>query len=64
VTAPIVESVTSPIAARIERLPLGKFHRRFITLVSLGTFFDLYDIFVVAYIGAAGQRCSSPGFFL
>jgi putative MFS transporter len=41
------------IAARIERLPLGRFHRRFITLVSLGNFFDLYDIFVVAYIGAA-----------
>ncbi|MCU1239690.1 MAG: ydjE [Candidatus Acidoferrum typicum] len=52
-TAPIAESAPSPIAARIERLPLGKFHRRFITLVSLGTFFDLYDIFVVAYIGAA-----------
>jgi putative MFS transporter len=44
------------IAARIERLPLGSFHRRFITLVSLGNFFDLYDIFVVAYIGAALQQ--------
>src|SRR5271155_3811383 len=41
------------IAARIERLPLGRFHRRFIALVSLGNFFDLYDIFIVAYIGAA-----------
>jgi putative MFS transporter len=47
--------MTNPtsIAARIERLPLGRFHRRFITLVSLGNFFDLYDIFVIAYIGAA-----------
>jgi MFS transporter, putative metabolite:H+ symporter len=44
------------IAARIERLPLGRFNRRFITLVSLGNFFDLYDIFVVAYIGAALQQ--------
>ena len=44
------------IAARIEHLPLGRFHRRFITLVSLGNFFDLYDIFVVAYIGAALQQ--------
>jgi putative MFS transporter len=44
------------IAERIERLPLGSFHRRFITLVSLGNFFDLYDIFVVAYIGAALQQ--------
>ena len=47
---------TTSIAARIERLPLGPFHRRFITLVSLGNFFDLYDIFVVAYIGAALQQ--------
>lgn len=46
----------SPIAARIERLPLGPFHRRFITLVSLGNFFDLFDIFLVAYIGAALQQ--------
>jgi putative MFS transporter len=43
------------IAARIERLPLGRFHRRFIALVALGNFFDLYDIFIVAYIGAALQ---------
>src|SRR5271154_749362 len=43
------------MAARIERLPLGRFHRRFIALVSLGNFFDLYDIFIVAYIGAALQ---------
>ena len=55
-TAPITENPGSSIAARIERLPLGKFHRRFIALVSLGTFFDLYDIFVVAYIGAALQQ--------
>jgi putative MFS transporter len=44
------------VAARIERLPLGGFHRRFIALVSLGNFFDLYDIFIVAYIGAALQQ--------
>jgi MFS transporter, putative metabolite:H+ symporter len=44
------------IADRIERLPLGRFHRRFIALVSLGNFFDLYDIFIVAYIGAALQQ--------
>ena len=44
------------IAERIERLPLGSFHRRFIGLVSLGNFFDLYDIFIVAYIGAALQQ--------
>ncbi|HEY6384187.1 MAG TPA: MFS transporter [Candidatus Acidoferrum sp.] len=44
------------IAERIERLPLGGFHWRFIALVSLGNFFDLYDIFIVAYIGAALQQ--------
>ena len=44
------------IAARVERLPLGRFHRRFIALVSLGNFFDLYDIFIVAYIGATLQQ--------
>jgi putative MFS transporter len=54
--ASIPQHGRSPIAARIERLPLGKFHRRFITLVSLGNFFDLYDIFVVASIGAALQQ--------
>jgi putative MFS transporter len=52
----VTQHVGSPIAARIERLPLGKFHRRFITLVSLGNFFDFYDIFVVASIGAALQQ--------
>src|SRR5229473_2335244 len=52
----IAQDASSPIAARIERLPLGKFHRRFIALVSLGNFFDLYDIFLVAYTGAALQQ--------
>jgi MFS transporter, putative metabolite:H+ symporter len=41
------------IASRIERVPLGRFHRRFITLISLGGWFDFYDIFMIAYIGAA-----------
>jgi MFS transporter, putative metabolite:H+ symporter len=49
-------NAASSIAARMERLPLGGFHRRFIALVSLGIFFDLYDIFMVAYIGAALQQ--------
>src|SRR5579859_6668752 len=49
-------NVSLAIAGRIERLPLGAFHRRFIALISLGNFFDLYDIFIVAYIGAALQQ--------
>jgi putative MFS transporter len=51
-----VNATEGTIAERIERLPLGGFHRRFIALVSLGNFFDLYDIFIVAYIGAALQQ--------
>jgi len=56
VSAPVADNIGLSIATRIERLPLGKFHRRFITLVSLGNFFDLYDIFLVASIGAALQQ--------
>jgi putative MFS transporter len=43
----------SSVAGRLERLPLSRFHRRFVTLISLGGWFDFYDIFMVAYIGAA-----------
>lgn len=51
--------LTSPspsIAARLESLPIGKFHYRFISLVSLGEWFDMYDLFMVAYVGAALQN--------
>jgi putative MFS transporter len=44
------------IASRVERLPLSRFHHRFITLISLGGWFDFYDIFMMAYIGAALQH--------
>lgn len=43
----------SNVAGRLERLPLSRVHRRFITLVSLGGWFEFYDIFMVAYLGAA-----------
>jgi putative MFS transporter len=46
---------SASIGERIERLPVGRFHRRFIALVSLGGWFDLYDLFMVAYVGAALQ---------
>jgi putative MFS transporter len=48
------------VAGRLERLPLSKFHRRFITLISLGAWFDFYDIFMVAYLGAS---LHASGFF-
>ncbi len=41
------------VAGRLERLPLSRFHRRFITLIALGAWFDFYDIFMVAYLSAA-----------
>jgi len=46
---------TASIAARVERLPLCGFHWRFIALISLGGWFDFYDIFMMAYLGAALQ---------
>ena len=49
-------SISIPrVADRIERLPLCGFHRRFIVLIALGGWFDLYDLFMMAYIGAALQ---------
>ena len=48
-------SLAAHPAARLERLPLGRFHRRFIVLVSLGCWFDVFDIFMMAYLGAALQ---------
>ena len=46
----------SVVAARMEALPMGSFHRRFIALVSLGGWFDFYDIYMMAYIGATLQN--------
>lgn len=47
------QDMLAQIAARIEALPVSGFHRRFITLISLGGWFDFYDIFMMAYLGAA-----------
>jgi putative MFS transporter len=49
----MTEVASANVAGRLERLPLSRFHRRFVTLVSLGGWFDFYDIFMVAYLGAA-----------
>ena len=46
----------SIVASRMEALPMGSFHRRFIALVSLGGWFDFYDIYMMAYIGATLQN--------
>jgi putative MFS transporter len=39
-------SSTSPSGAILERLPLAGWHRRLVVLVGLGSFFDLYEIFL------------------
>ena len=36
--------------ARLDRLPISKFHRRILTLISIGMFFDGYDVYVAASV--------------
>jgi MFS transporter, putative metabolite:H+ symporter len=40
------------IAARLDRIPLFSMHRRLAVVVGLGTFFDLYDIFLGGVLAA------------
>src|SRR5947209_5794034 len=53
-----LSTTSSTVAARLERLPVGRFHRRFLAWVALGAWFDLYDNFVagalVVSLQAAG----------
>jgi putative MFS transporter len=44
------------IASRVERLPICGVHFRFIGLVSIGTWLDFFDLFMVGYLGAALQN--------
>src|SRR5580658_1501678 len=53
--APRTESHTYSVAARVERLPICGFHRRFVGLISIGSWYEVFDIFVTAYLGAALQ---------
>lgn len=41
------------VAARLDRLPVGRFHRRFLALIALGAWFDMYDNFVAGTLAAA-----------
>src|SRR5438552_531364 len=41
------------VAARLDRLPVGRFHRRFLTWISLGAWFDYYDNFVAGTLAVA-----------
>jgi putative MFS transporter len=44
------------VAARLDRLPVGRFHYRFLALIALGAWFDYYDNFVAASLAAILPR--------
>jgi MFS transporter, putative metabolite:H+ symporter len=43
---------TVSVAARLDRIPLFSMHRRLAIVVGIGTFFDLYDIFLGGVLAA------------
>jgi putative MFS transporter len=43
-TTMAVTSAQATIAARIERIPLFSLHRKFVFVLGIGTFFDLFDV--------------------
>ena len=56
------------VAARLDRLPFTRTLWRFVTLISLGGIFELYDLFMTAYISPGLIRsglfsASAPSFF-
>jgi putative MFS transporter len=44
------------VAARLDRLPVGWFHYRFLALISLGAWFDYYDNFVAGTLAVLLPR--------
>ncbi len=46
------------VAARLERLPVGRYHYRFLFWISLGGWFDLYDNFVAGALVEALKSAS------
>lgn len=56
------------IAARLDRLPPNRYVRGLVTRISLGGFFEFYDLFMAAYIAVGFIRAkifvaSAPSFF-
>ncbi len=45
---PAAEAVT--VAARLDRLPPSRYARKLVTLLSLGGWFEFYDLFFTAYV--------------
>jgi MFS transporter, putative metabolite:H+ symporter len=67
VTAP-ASTTTASIAARLDRLPPSRYLRGLIVRISLGGFFEYYDLFMIAYIAVGLLKAkifvaSAPGFF-
>ena len=50
VNTPISGRYAADIAARLDRLPFSRTLWRFVLLISLGGIFELYDLFMTAYI--------------
>ena len=48
-----LQSVAGPasIAARLNRLPITRTHRAVVAIAGIGTFFDLFDIFLAGVLG-------------
>ena len=46
-------------AARLDRLPVSAFHRRILTLIGIGMFFDGYDVYVAATVLGATLKSFS-----
>jgi MFS transporter, putative metabolite:H+ symporter len=44
-------NVSSPVAARLDRLPITNAHRAIVAIAGIGTFFDLFDIFLAGVLG-------------
>ncbi|POB09309.1 MFS transporter [Sulfobacillus sp. hq2] len=47
------QTAPATIAARLDRLPPTHYFRRFVTLISMGGWFEFYDLFMAGYVGAA-----------
>jgi len=48
--------VTAASGARLDRLPISRFHRRIVLLIGTGMFFDGFDIYVAATVLAPRAR--------
>ena len=54
-------AVSPTLAARLDRLPPFSTHRRLVLVIGLGTFFDLYDIFLGGVLAAVLAEPWQPG---